>query len=86
MPDNNGNGEFVRTLKTALTTIIVAVLMGWGGWLTMRVIENCEKIAVIQHAMTTLSASDQEANDKIKVLFRRLRANHGEIGNADTDE
>lgn len=57
-------GDFERTLRTAIVTIIIAALMGWAGWITSRVIDNCERIAVISK-----DVADQD--QQIKVLFRK---------------
>lgn len=56
--------EFERTLRTAIVTIILAALMGWAGWLTTRMVANCERIAVIQKDVADLDG-------QVKVLFRR---------------
>lgn len=56
--------EFERVLKTALVTIILAALMAWAGWLTTKITDHCERIAVI-------SKDIADMDQQIKVLFRR---------------
>lgn len=56
--------DFERTLKTAIVTIILAALMGWASWLTVKIVDHCERVAVIQKDIADM-------DNQIKVLFKR---------------